>query len=69
MGTKKDKPEKLVLVDPQDTKTRTTNVNFIVTTYGTEAQRNLTIKRMHEELLLKGFNVNLVSIKTIPKKA
>jgi len=48
-----------------ENKTRVTNVTLAVTTYGTEAQRNLTIKKLEEELLIKGFQVKLSTIRTI----
>ena len=49
----------------QESKSRVTNVTLSLTTYGTEAQRNITIKKLEEELLIKGFQVKISTIRTI----
>lgn len=47
--------------------TRTNHVVIELETFGTEAQKNITIKHLVDELLVKGFNVKLKSFKTIKK--
>lgn len=44
---------------------RVTSVTFNITTYGTEEQRNTTIKRLMESLDVMGHDVKLKYIKTI----
>lgn len=68
MATNKETKKDLTGLPSQENKSRVTAVTITVTTYGTEAQRNLTVKKMYEELQIKGFDVKIGSIRTLSTK-
>ena len=49
----------------QENRHRTTTVSLSLKTYGTEAQRNLTIRKLEHDLKIMGYDIKLSTIRTL----